>query len=94
MKHLASWRTSLGIDIMTSGGWDVTFEYNHDEVDQAVSFLILVLERTGTLADGRGTYDGKGIYQLTNDTKVEPKLSQSQQVKILEIYNSMRAIPT
>ncbi|MDC0072888.1 TonB-dependent receptor [Gammaproteobacteria bacterium] len=62
-----SWRTSLGIDIMTTGGWDVTFEYNHDEVKDAVSFFDPSLKRTGTLADGRGTYDGKGIYQLTND---------------------------
>ena len=62
----SSWRTSLGLDILTQGGWDVTLEYNLDQVRQAVFFTDLGIEREGTLADGRGIYGGRGDYRLTN----------------------------
>ena len=62
----SSWRTSLGLDIITQGGWDVTLEYNLDQVRNAVFFTDLGLEREGTLADGRGIYGGRGDYRLTN----------------------------
>ena len=54
----SSWRTSLALDILTQGGWDVTLEYNLDEVRQAIFFTDLGLEQEGTLADGRGIYGG------------------------------------
>ena len=62
----SSWRTSLGLDILTQGGWDVTLEYNLDEVRQAIFFTDLGIEQEGTLADGRGIYGGRGDYRLTN----------------------------
>ena len=62
----SSWRTSLGLDILTQGGWDVTFEYNLDQVRQAIFFTDLGIEQEGTLADGRGIYGGRGDYRLTN----------------------------
>jgi hypothetical protein len=62
----SSWRTSLGLDILTQGGWDVTLEYNLDEVRQAIFFTDLGLEQEGTLADGRGIYGGRGDFRLTN----------------------------
>ena len=34
----SSWRTSLALDMITQGGWDVTLEYNLDQVRQAVFF--------------------------------------------------------
>tara|TARA_Y100001970_G_C14259557_1_gene878711 strand:+ start:17095 stop:20241 length:3147 start_codon:yes stop_codon:yes gene_type:complete len=62
----SSWRSNLAFDILTQGGWDVTLEYNLDQVRQAVFFTDLGLEREGTLADGRGIYGGRGDYRLTN----------------------------
>ena len=62
----SSYRTSLGLDLLLDNGWDVTFEYNLDQVNQAVFFTDLGLEREGTLADGRGYYGGRGDYRLTN----------------------------
>ena len=62
----SSWRTSLALDILTQGGWDVTLEYNLDQVRQAIFFTDLGLEQEGTLADGRGIYGGRGDYRLTN----------------------------
>ena len=65
----SSWRTSLGLDILTQGGWDVTVEYNLDQVRKAIFFTDLGLEQEGTLADGRGIYGGRGDYRLTNTDK-------------------------
>ena len=65
----SSYRTSLGLDLLLTNGWDVTFEYNLDQVRQAVFFTDLGLEREGTLADGRGYYGGRGDYRLTNTDK-------------------------
>ncbi len=65
----SSWRTSLGLDILLDSGWDLTLEYNLDQVRQAVFFTDLGLEREGTLADGRGIYGGRGDYRLTNTDK-------------------------
>jgi hypothetical protein len=62
----SSYRTSLGLDLLLDNGWDVTFEYNLDQVNEAVFFTDLGLEREGTLADGRGYYGGRGDYRLTN----------------------------
>ncbi len=62
----SSWRTSLGLDLLLDSGWDITLEYNLDQVREAVSFTDLGLEREGTLADGRGIYGGRGDYRLTN----------------------------
>ena len=62
----SSWRTSLALDILTQGGWDVTLEYNLDQVRQAIFFTDLGIEQEGTLADGRGIYGGRGDYRLTN----------------------------
>ena len=65
----SSWRTSLGLDILTQGGWDVTVEYNLDQVRKAIFFTDLGIEQEGTLADGRGIYGGRGDYRLTNTDK-------------------------
>tara|TARA_B100001173_G_scaffold309610_1_gene322354 strand:- start:2987 stop:4093 length:1107 start_codon:yes stop_codon:yes gene_type:complete len=62
----SSWRTNIGLDMITAGGWDITLEYNLDQVRQAVFFRDLGLNRRGTLADGRGYYGGRGDYNLTN----------------------------
>ena len=62
----SSWRTSLGLDLLLESGWDITLEYNLDQVRNAVFFTDLGLEREGTLADGRGYYGGRGDYRLTN----------------------------
>lgn len=62
----SSYRTSLGLDMLTEGGWDVTLEYNLDEVRQAVFFRDLGHYKKTTLADGRGVYGGRGDYNLTN----------------------------
>ena len=62
----SSWRTSLGLDMLLDSGWDLTLEYNLDQVRQAVFFTDLGLEREGTLADGRGIYGGRGDFRLTN----------------------------
>ncbi len=62
----SSWRTSLALDMITQGGWDVTLEYNLDQVRQAVFFRDLGFYKKGTLADGRGYYGGRGDYNLTN----------------------------
>jgi hypothetical protein len=65
----SSWRTNIGLDMLTQGGWDVTLEYNLDQVRQAVFFRDLGFNRQGTLADGRGVYGGRGDYNLTNTDK-------------------------
>ena len=62
----SSWRTALALDMITKGGWDVTLEYNLDQVRQAVFFRDLGHYKQTTLADGRGVYGGRGDYNLTN----------------------------
>jgi len=62
----SSWRTALALDVITQGGWDVTLEYNLDQVRQAVFFRDLGHYKKTTLADGRGVYGGRGDYNLTN----------------------------
>ena len=64
----SSWRTNIALDFITKNGYEVTLEYNQDEVEEGVFYKDLTLTRTGTLADGRGTYDGDGDYWLTNAT--------------------------
>ena len=64
----SSWRTNIALDFVTQNGYEVTLEYNQDEVEEGVFYKDLTLTRTGTLADGRGTYDGDGDYWLTNAT--------------------------
>ena len=51
----SSWRTNIALDFITKNGYEVTLEYNQDEVEEGVFYKDLTLERTGTLADGRGT---------------------------------------
>jgi len=67
----SSWRSNLALDLMLSSGWDLTVELNLDEIDKGVFYQDLGLERTGTLADGRGTYDGANDFWLTNDDQGE-----------------------
>jgi len=65
----ASWRMNLALDLVTAKGYEITVEYNHDDVDQAVFYHDAGLTKTGTLADGRGTYSGHGDYIMTNTDK-------------------------
>ena len=65
----ASWRMNLALDLVTAKGYELTLEYNHDDVDQAVFYEDAGLTATGTLADGRGTYSGHGDYIMTNTDK-------------------------
>ena len=65
----SSWRMNLALDLVTAKGYEITVEYNHDDVDQGVFYHDAGLTKTGTLADGRGTYYGKGDYIMTNTDK-------------------------
>ncbi len=65
----ASWRMNLALDLVTAKGYELTLEYNHDDVDQAVFYEDAGLTPTGYLADGRGTYSGHGDYIMTNTDK-------------------------
>jgi len=65
----ASWRMNLALDLVTAKGYELTLEYNHDDVDQAVFYHDAGLTSTGYLADGRGTYSGHGDYIMTNTDK-------------------------
>ena len=65
----SSWRMNLALDLVTAKGYEITVEYNHDDVDQAVFYHDAGLALTGYLADGRGTYYGKGDYIMTNTDK-------------------------
>jgi len=64
----SSWRSNIALDLMTVGGYDITLEYNRDKVEQGIFYQDLGLTKTGTLADGRGTYKGAGDFWLTNST--------------------------
>jgi len=63
----SSWRSNLALDLSLTSGYDITLEANRDSVDEGVFYQDLGLTQTGTLADGRGTYKGKGDYWMTND---------------------------
>ena len=65
----SSWRMNLALDLVTAKGYEITVEYNHDDVDKGVFYHDAGLTKTGTLADGRGTYYGKGDYIMTNTDK-------------------------
>jgi hypothetical protein len=65
----ASWRMNIALDLVTAKGYELTLEYNHDDVDQAVFYEDAGLTLTGYLADGRGTYSGHGDYIMTNTDK-------------------------
>jgi len=67
----SSWRSNVAIDILTTKGYDVTFEYNIDRVNEGVFYQDLGLTQTGTLADGRGTYTGAGDFWLSNSSQGE-----------------------
>jgi hypothetical protein len=60
---------NLALDLVTAKGYEITVEYNHDDVDQAVFYHDAGLTLTGYLADGRGTYSGHGDYIMTNTDK-------------------------
>ena len=62
----SSWRSNLALDLVTANGYEITLEYNLDDVNEGVFYRDLGLERTGQLADGRGVYDTSGDYWLTN----------------------------
>ena len=64
----SSYRANLALDLVTQNGYEITFEYNKDDVKQSAFYRDLSIERTGQLADGRGTYDINGDYWLTNDS--------------------------
>lgn len=65
-----SWRMNLALDLVTDSGYELTFEYNHDETEKGIFYKELGLTNTGYLADGRGVYThGPGDYFLTNTDK-------------------------
>ena len=65
----SSWRTNIALDLLTAKGYDFTVEYNRDQINEGVFYQDLGLTQTGTLADGRGTYSGKGDFWLSNTDK-------------------------
>ena len=79
---------------MLSSGWDLTVEYNLDEIDKGVFYQDLGLERTGTLADGRGTYDGANDFWLTNDDQGETKRLRFLLIKTSMDLSSWQLIQT
>ena len=64
----SSWRANIALDYVTSNGYEVTFEWNRDEVEKAVFYKELSLRSTGTTrADGRPVYSSSaGDFWLTN----------------------------
>jgi len=64
----SSWRGNIAIDYVTESGYEVTFEWNRDEVEKAVFYKDLGLYATGeTRADGRPVYGSNSPdYYLTN----------------------------
>ncbi|GIR07112.1 MAG: hypothetical protein CM15mP17_10680 [Gammaproteobacteria bacterium] len=64
MKAPSSWRSNLALDLVTANGYEITFEYNLDDVNEGVFYKDLGLERTGQLADGRGVYDTQVTFWL------------------------------
>lgn len=61
-----SWRENIALDVDVFDGYQVSFEVNHDKVRKAIAYRDPGLTRTGTLADGRGTYSTSGSLELTN----------------------------
>jgi hypothetical protein len=57
------------LDLRTKKGYEFTAEYNRDQVNEAVFYRDLGITKTGTLADGRGTYTGAGDFWLSNTDK-------------------------
>ena len=64
----SSWRANIALDYVTSNGYEVTFEWNRDEVEKGVFYKELSLRSTGTTrADGRPVYSSSaGDFWLTN----------------------------
>ena len=65
----SGWRTNIALDLRTKKGYEFTAEYNRDQVNEAVFYRDLGITKTGTLADGRGTYTGAGDFWLSNTDK-------------------------
>jgi len=65
----SAWRTNIALDLRTKKGYEFTAEYNRDQVNEAVFYRDLGITKTGTLADGRGTYTGAGDFWLSNTDK-------------------------
>ena len=65
----SAWRTNIALDLRTQKGYEFTAEYNRDQVNEAVFYRDLGITKTGTLADGRGTYTGAGDFWLSNTDK-------------------------
>ena len=97
-KAPSSWRSNIGLDIATENGYFWTFEYNVDEVKYGVLYKDLTLEQIGTLADGRGVYDGDGDYLLTNGDSGSTEAwtvsvnKSVGDVKFLAAYTNMEAL--
>ena len=49
----SSYRANLALDLVTQNGYEITFEYNKDDVKQSAFYRDLGITRTGQLADGR-----------------------------------------
>jgi hypothetical protein len=62
----STWRSSLALDLVIFDGYELTLEYNKDVVNEALHYVDPGLVKTGTLADGRGTYSTSGSLGLAN----------------------------
>jgi len=62
----STWRGNLALDMVLTDGTEITLEYNKDSVNKGIAVSDPGLERTGALADGRGTYRTSGSLALTN----------------------------
>ncbi len=95
----SSWRSNIALDVMLSSGWDLTLEYNVDEIDKGVFYRDLGLRKDGTLLDGRGVYNtARSDYWLTNDDQGDTEaltISASTEfengVKFMAAYTAMDA---
>jgi len=65
----STWRGNIALDLVLTDGTELTFEYNKDSVNKGIAVSDPGLERTGALADGRGTYRTSGSLALTNTDK-------------------------
>ena len=62
-------RGNIALDLIVGNGYEVTLEYNNDRVNQALGYVDPGIVKTGTLADGRGTFRSSGSLGLTNIDK-------------------------
>ena len=62
----SSTRSNIKLALQTANGYDITVEYNNDQVKQDVAFKDASFEIESTLADGRVTSDSGENTYLTN----------------------------